>query len=91
MSEFDPDWTISPGALLRELVDERGWTVSYGARACRIDLADFEDVLNGTMAVDDTIAGKIAIGTGTSARFWLNAERMYRDALAAGKRDVSDE
>lgn len=90
MSEFDPDWVVSPGSCIREWIEEHGETIPVTARRCKIDRVTFEDIVNGTMPIDDHLALRIAVGTGTSARFWVNLERNYRDGLAAGRKDVSD-
>ena len=95
---FDPDWTLAPAALLREVMSERGWTELTLAAKCATApgsrwntpaaLARVRAVLDRQPFTEE-IAVMIAAGTGTAVSFWLNAERIYREALAAGKTDVT--
>jgi plasmid maintenance system antidote protein VapI len=85
---FLPDWTLSPGAILSEELKARGITADSVAFSTGIDAIG---VLDATVPVDETIAGKLYAMLGISAQFWLNAERIYREALARGAKDCSEE
>jgi len=93
---FDPDWTIRPGVILREMMDYerlRGATgVRMIAKIAHLEPAVIEGILDGTQQITQPIAERLACGTAPlriSAQFWLNAEKHYRDDLAAGKKDIS--
>jgi plasmid maintenance system antidote protein VapI len=88
---FEPDWTVSPGEMLRDWLDENGVTPRLLAAMCRVSRDEIEGVLARTYEITPTLARALASGTGVSGRFWLACERRYRADLAAGKRDVSGE
>lgn len=83
---FDRDWTVAPGDTLRDWMEEQVISMGAAARLCKIDLADYEDIVNGTLPIDPDIAGKLQAATGITARFWLNYEAQYRADLEAGRR-----
>lgn len=89
--EFDPDWCMRPGVLLAE--ELKAWGLKSPSAASKVSGLPQEvidGVLNGSVEITEPIAEGLArIGGG--ARLWLNAERIYRAALAAGKKDLSDE
>lgn len=87
---FSPNWTIRPGDTLQDLIDERGMTLEALAVACRLSTDAIRGVLRGDVITDDT-AARIAAGTDTSERFWINRERIYREDLAKGRTDTSRE
>lgn len=95
---FDPDWTMRPGVILREMMDYEGLTGAIGtqmiATYAGLDPNVVDGILAGTERITEPIARRLAAGTAllrVSAQFWLNAENIYRNALASGKKDISDE
>lgn len=95
---FDPDWTMRPGVILREMMDYEGLTGRMGvrmiAKIAGLDEAVVEGILSGTEQITPVIATRLACGTAplrVPAQFWLNAETIYRDGLAKGKKDISDD
>jgi plasmid maintenance system antidote protein VapI len=90
---FDPDWTMRPGVILREMMDDSGMSVRMIAKIAGLEPALIEGVLDGSVPITDPISERLACGTAplrVSAQFWRNAEKLYRDGLAAGKKDISD-
>lgn len=94
--EFNPDWTLAPAATLREWMRERGMTRGALARCCGRGGADIKagliirDVLDREPLLESH-AEILERGTGVSAAFWLNSERVYRADLAAGRKDTTPE
>jgi hypothetical protein len=90
---------MAPAALLGEWLAVRGMSPQSLAIACAChDMADetylvalerIRGVLDRQPYGDDT-AEMLGRGTSASAHTWRNAERLYRDGLAAGKTDVTD-
>jgi HTH-type transcriptional regulator / antitoxin HigA len=82
---------VPPGEILKEELEERGWT--------QADLADITG--KPVQAVNEIIAGKKAItpetallfsdAFGTSPEFWLNLESAYRLDLVRQKKDGKSE
>jgi plasmid maintenance system antidote protein VapI len=95
---FDPDWTMRPGVILREMMDYGGLTGRTGVRMIAtiagLDEAVVDGILAGAEPITEQIAQHLAAGTAplrVPASFWLNAETIYRDGLAKGKKDISDD
>jgi HTH-type transcriptional regulator / antitoxin HigA len=86
---FEPDWTLSPGAIIREEMNARGWTEAELASRAALGPETIAGILAATMTVDGVIAARISEALGTSAQMWLTAEKIYRDALARGATDCS--
>ena len=85
---FDPDWCMAPGVILREMLDNAGLSGHLGiivvAKLAGLPAATIEGILDASVEITPDIAARLGSGS-----FWLNAERIYRDALKAGKTDVS--
>lgn len=91
---FDPDWTVPPGWILEEWLDWHGVSVEEFSVAAEIPVATVRAVLVGEQVLDAVLIASTARVTGINTRFWGACERLYRDALAAGKKvaapDVAD-
>ena len=96
MTGFDPDWTLAPSATLVEWMQENGLTRGMLAARCGQGEADVKaalivrDVLNREPLLPSH-AETLERGTGISAQFWLNYERIYRADLARGAKDTTPE
>ena len=96
--QFDPDWTIAPGATLREWMDDNGMTVrtlavssrALGPRTVTKDAAEalIREVLDRKPLTAEH-ATTLARGTRVPTYFWLNMEHSYRAGLAAGLTDAT--
>ena len=76
------DWTVAPGELLAELLDERGISQSELARRMGRPTKTLNEIVNGKAAITPQTAIQLERVLGTSATFWLNAEAAYRHDLA---------
>ncbi len=76
------DWTIAPGELLSELLDERGISQSELARRMGRPTKTINEIVNGKAAITPQTAIQLERVLGTSATFWVNAEAAYRHDLA---------
>lgn len=88
MSDFDRDWTVRPGATLKEWREENKLPVKAMARLCSMSVEQYEGVEAGRRKVTQVVACKLAQGTGIPPRLWLRFEAMYREDLAHGRKDV---
>jgi len=83
MSGWEPDWTVSPGAILADLMTERGLSIGQVARAVGCTLYEVEAVLAGLSPIDPWLARRLEVGlVGPPATFWLNSQDMYLSHLA---------
>lgn len=80
---FVPDWTVSPGVMLREALEAKGLEPGGILGAGRI--------LDGTLRIGPFEAGTLAAALGTSEDMWLNAQRIHDAALLRGAKDSDDE
>jgi HTH-type transcriptional regulator / antitoxin HigA len=87
---FKPDWTLSPGTLIREEIGARGWTEAELASRTGLGPETIAGILAATVRIDELIAARIGEAFGTSAQMWLNMERIYREALERGAKDCSE-
>jgi HTH-type transcriptional regulator/antitoxin HigA len=76
------DWTVAPGDLLSELLDERGISQSELARRMGRPIKTINEIVNGKAAITPQTAIQLERVLGTSAAFWVNAEAAYRHDLA---------
>lgn len=88
---FEPDWTLSPGRILRAELEARGITPAQFAGHTGLGQDTIAAILGASVAIDADMASRIGSALGTSAQMWLNAERIYRAALARGAKDCSGE
>lgn len=80
---FVPDWTISPGVLLRRALEAQGKNAE--------DILGARRIIDGTLRIGPFEAGTIAAALGTSEDMWLNAQRLYDAAILRGATDTSGE
>lgn len=78
----DRDWTVAPGELLAEILEERGISQSELARRMGRPTKTINEVVNGKAAITPQTAIQLERVLGTSASFWVNAEAAYRHDLA---------
>jgi HTH-type transcriptional regulator / antitoxin HigA len=76
------DWTVSPGELLAEILEEREISQSELARRMGRPTKTINEIVNGKAAVTPQTAIQLERVLGTSASFWVNAEAAYRHDLA---------
>ena len=81
------DWTIHPGATLRDWREENGLSARGMATICgRMPVEMYERIEAGKRKITKVIADALAHGTGIPASFWLNYERRFRADLKAGRK-----
>lgn len=89
---FDPDWCIRPGLTLEEELAEIGLPMKSYARMTGLTEDHLQAIIAGAPITEaDADALARLPQPCVSARVWLALEHNYRAALAAGKKDISDE
>jgi plasmid maintenance system antidote protein VapI len=88
---FEPDWTLSPGAMLASHLEDRGMTPLELAAVTGLPLVTVQGVLVGAIRVDEAIATALGEALGVSVAYWLNAQANYDADLARGAKDLSGE
>lgn len=78
------NWTLPPGAVLREVLTERGMRRDEIAG---IAPEVIDGIINAEVKIDETIAQRLYETLGISADYWLRFEKMYREDIARGAKD----
>lgn len=76
---WKPDWSIHPGEILAELLEERGGPAVSGMPPEEVDR-----LLAGVGRVTAAYADLIAVATGTSSALWVGLQREH-DLRAEGR------
>ena len=81
---------FSPGELIMEELEERGWTQKDFAAILNRPLRSVNEIIKGKHGITPEIANELGAAFGTSAQFWINLESMYRLAQVRSQ-DVNKE
>jgi addiction module HigA family antidote len=79
--EFKPNYAVPPGETLKEILEEREWSVQDFSAISWIPISFIEGILNGDKSIEQDIANKIDKSTGISHNFWLNLQRNYDQTI----------
>jgi len=82
------DWTVAPGELLIEALEERGMSQSELARRMGRPAKTINEIANGKAAITPETAIQLELTLGISAAFWNNLEASYRAHLARRRVDA---
>lgn len=79
LGELDANWVVAPGEIIKEMLDERGW--SQGDLAGRLGLSTqhISLLLDGRERISQEIALRLERVLGSNMQFWLNLESQYRE------------
>jgi len=91
VKKLRPFTPISPGEILREEVEARGWTQADFAEITGKPVQTISEITNGKKSITPQTAMAFSEALGSSAEFWLNLESSYRlDILNHEKRIKND-
>lgn len=79
---WQPDWTVAPGEILLEALQDRGMTQSELAQRLARPLKTVNEIIKGKAALTPETAIQLERALGISARFWTGLEAQYRNTLA---------
>lgn len=82
LGEFSPDWIVTPGEIIGDVLAERGWTKTEFAQRTEFSEKHIHQLLNGTRSITQDTAIKLEKVLGSTPRFWLGLEAQYREQLA---------
>jgi HTH-type transcriptional regulator / antitoxin HigA len=77
---------VSPGEILRDELEARGWTQKELAKKIRRPAQAVNEIVTGRKQITADTALAFADAMGTSAEFWMNLEVSYRLDLARKRR-----
>jgi len=81
-ASFSPDWISLPGDTILDMLGERGWKQAEFAERIGFTTKHVSRLINGKSALTEDAAIRLERVLGSSARFWMNRESQYREALA---------
>lgn len=82
LADFAPDWIVTPGDTIAELLEERGWTQTEFAQRLGCTLKHVNQLLKGAASITQDTALGLEKVLGSTARFWMGLETQYREQLA---------
>lgn len=83
LTEFAPDWIVTPGDTISDLLDERGWTQADLANRTGFTKKHIFQLLRGDAPITQETAAKLEKVLGSTARFWIGLDTQYRQQLAS--------
>ena len=81
-SDWHPEWTVPPGEILLEVLDERAMTQSELARRTARPIKTINEIVRGKAAITPETAIQFERVLGISASFWNGAQAAHRYQLA---------
>lgn len=79
--EFIPDWFSKPADTLLGLMRRREVPAETVAAALDGGMETLRQLIQGTQAIDNTLANSLSAAVGGSPTFWLKREANYERAL----------
>lgn len=79
------DWTVGPGEILVEALEERGMSQSELARRMGRPIKTINEIANGKAAITPETAIQLELTLGISAGFWNALEASFRAHLARAR------
>ena len=78
INQFKPDYAVSPGAILNELLEERDISQAELAKRCGRPEKTISLIVNGSHSIMADTALQFERALGISADVWLNLESTYK-------------
>jgi len=82
---FEPDYAISPGETLKEVMESLNMSQKELAVRTGLTVQSLNRIFKGDQPISYETANKLELATGVSARMWNNLEAQYREQLAKSK------
>ena len=75
---YNPDYAVPAGWALEERLDAMRLPIAAFAEQCDLPLSVVEGILDGEVAIDDSIASAFERVLGVDAAIWLGIDRECR-------------
>jgi len=82
---FEPDYAISPGETLKEVMESLNMSQKELAVRTGLTVQSLNRIFKGEQPISYETANKLELATGVPARMWNNLEAQYREQLAKTK------
>lgn len=84
LTEFAPDWVVTPGDTIADLLEERGWSQAGLAMRTGFTTKHVNQLLKGEAPITQETAAKLEKVLGSTVRFWMGLDTQYREQIARG-------
>lgn len=78
---FRPNWASPPGETIRTVLHNKGVSIDSFRHEIGLDESQVAALLAGVLPVTPALAKGLAESVGSTAQFWLERQRQYRDSL----------
>lgn len=82
LADFAPDWIVTLGDTIADLLEARGWTQKEFAQRLGCTPKYVNQLLKGAASITQDTALQLEKVLGSTARFWMGLETQYREQLA---------
>jgi addiction module HigA family antidote len=79
--KFEPDWTVHPGELVDEFMEQDGYSKEDLSKNTGWSLEFINEILSGNISITNDIADKLSKTIGMKKHFWLKAQETYENDL----------
>ncbi|PLS19155.1 plasmid maintenance system antidote protein, XRE family [Bacillus sp. M6-12] len=80
-NEFKPNYAVPPAETIKEMMDDKEWTVKDLSILSLLSEETIKGVLSADVEINEHIAFQFEKALGISRTFWLNLERNYRNTI----------
>lgn len=85
VATWQPDWTVAPGEVLAEELENRGLSQSDLARRMDRPVKTINEIVHGKAAITPETALQLELALGISSAMWMGLETTYRGSLARSR------
>ncbi len=78
---FEPNWASKPWNTIRDIIQEREWSLDEFIEKMGIDWNIFGALYGGSLVIDEPLAQKLKTVLGASVQFWIDRDLQYRASL----------
>ena len=79
---FEPNYTVPPGSILEEWLEEIGLSQAEFARRCERSPELIGQIISGRAPIKPETAVQFGLALDCNPKIWSNLESMYRIRLA---------
>ncbi len=88
---FNPNWASVPGDTISRILNEKNMSVENFANILGADRQFIKHLLDGTIMIDDNLAGKLSSLLGSTKQFWIKRESIYQSKMKELEKKWLDE
>ncbi|RKS78638.1 addiction module HigA family antidote [Actinomadura pelletieri DSM 43383] len=83
--EFEPDWSVHPGAILQAILDERGIKQAELADRTSLTPKHINQIVKQNIGISGDVAQALEHALGLDALFWLRVDAAYQAHISREK------